>query len=271
MSWTLIARKELGDLRRNRQLHWMTILFALLFGVIGYFYADGTNAGRTDPTGLITLLGMIGSFIVPIVALMLSYETVVKRRHNGQLELQLGFPHHRRDVVLGGYVGRFVAVSIVVLAGLWASGAVAFLLGAGIPAAAYLSYLVVALVLALTYVAMGIAISAGVRSPSWASAAAFGGFFLFVLAWRAVPGGVAYVLNGFSRPPSPPWWSEYVATLSPSVASGELFAAMASPSVGRNLAMGADGAGPSFALAVVLGWIVLVPLLGYWRFDRTDL
>lgn len=271
MSWTLIARKEVGDLRRNRQFHGMAIILAILFGLLGYVHADSANEGFNEPAELITLLAMIGSAIVPAVALMLSYETVVKRRHGGQLELLLGFPHHRQDVVLGGYVGRFLAVAAVLLAGLWACAAVVVLFGAAVPETAFAAYLVAALVLALAYVGMGTAISASIRSPSWASAAAFGAFMLFVLAWRYVPDGLAYLLNGFERPATSPWWTEYVRTLSPSVAAEELLVAILPTEVVAAVPFGGSEVGLGFAALVLAGWIVLVPLAGYLRFDRTDL
>lgn len=271
MSWTLIARKEIGDLRRNRQLHGIAILLAILFGLLGYLHADSANSGFNEPYELIALLGMVGSFIVPAIGLMLSYETIVKRRQNGQLELQLGFPHHRRDLVLGGYVGRYLAVAAVVLTGLWACGMVVLLLGATVPARAFVAYLVTSLVLALAYVAMGIAVSASVRSTSWASIAVFGLFMLFALAWRIVPSGLAYLLNGFERPATSPWWTEYVATLSPTLAVEELLLAMLPASIAGELPFGGGGAGVGFAVAVLFGWIVLVPIASYLRFDRNDL
>lgn len=206
MSWTLIARKEIDDLRRNRQLYTMFALLALLFGLLGYVHADSANSGFNSPTKLIALLGMLGMYIVPAIALMLSFETVVKRRHNGQLELLLGFPHHRRDVVIGGYVGRYLAVVAVLVGSLWVCAMVVVLLGAAVPGAAFMAFVLAVLILALAYVAAGIAVSAALRSPSWASVGAFSLYLLFVLAWRVVPGGLAYLLNGFERPAIPPWW-----------------------------------------------------------------
>lgn len=271
MSWTLIARKEIGDLRRNRQLHGMAVLLALLFGLLGWVHADSANKGFADPPQLISLLGGISMFLVPAVALMLSYETIVTRRDGGQLELQLGFPHHRRDVVLGGYVGRYLVVSTVLVVGLWAAGAVALLFGATVPGGGFVAILFAVLVLALAYVGMGIAISASIRSPSWASVSTFALFMLFVLAWRFVPGGLAYLLNGFERPTTSPWWTEYVLALSPSIAVEEVLLTLLPTAVADRVPLGGSEAGVGFAAAVLFGWIVLVPLGGYLRFDRTDL
>ncbi|AGB15127.1 ABC-type transport system involved in multi-copper enzyme maturation, permease component [Halovivax ruber XH-70] len=271
MSWTLIAQKEIGDLRRNRQLYGMAVLFAAMFGLLGYIHANSVNDGFGSPNELVMLIGMLGTYIIPAVALMLSYETIVKRRHNGQLELLLGFPHHRRDLVLGGYVGRFLVVATVIVAGLWACGMVVVLMGATVLGAAYMAFLFVSLVLALAYTAAGITISASVRSPSWASVATFSVYLMFVLAWRIVPSGLAYLLNGFERPATSPWWTEYVLTLSPNLAVEEIFVWMLPESTAESIALAGSGSGVEFAAVVLLAWIVLLPLAGYLRFDRTDL
>ncbi|WP_254863941.1 ABC transporter permease [Halovivax gelatinilyticus] len=270
MSWRLIARKEVGDLYRNRQLHGNLAAFVVLFGLLGYVHARSAGRGHAEPNELIGVIGLLSLIVVPAIGLMLSYETIVKRRHNGQLALLLGFPHHRRDVVLGGYVGRLLVVTALVVAGFWTAGVVAFFFGASVPAQAYLTFLVATVLLALAYVAMGIALSAGFRSPSWASIAAFGCFLLFVMAWRFVPAGLAYVLNGLESPTSTPWWDAYVATLSPSVAYEELLAAWL-PAAAAGTVPGGSGTGATYALAVFVGWAVLVPLAGYVLFDRTDL
>ena len=272
MSWTKIAGKEIGDLRRNRQLYGNLVLFVLVFGLFGYMHSQSAGAGHADALELVGVLVLFSVVLVPAVALMLSYDAIVSRRHDGQLTLLLTLAHHRRDVLVGTYVGRFLVVASVLAAGVVAAVVVVTLHRVELPVGGLLVFVVATTALALGYLAIGVGISAGVRDPSWAAIAAFGAFLLFVLAWRFVPGGLAYLLNGFSTPETSPWWDPYVTTLSPSIAYEELLAATFDRfGLDGDSMPGGSGVGGAVAAVVLVGWAVVAPLVGYLRFDRTDL
>ena len=271
MSWRMITRKDIGDLRRNRQLQGNLLLFVLVFGLFGYFHARSFRPGITDPIELVGVLHVFSVVLVPAVALMLSYDAIVRRRNDGQLTLLLTLAHHRRDVVVGTYLGRFVIVGTVLVAGVVTAVLVVAFNGVTVPFAGLFAFLVTTTALALAYVAIGVGISAGIRGPTWAAIAAFGAFLLFVLAWRFVPDGLAYVVHGFSSPASPPWWHSYVATLSPSVAYEELLGTALDAIEGDDANASGGGTGGVYAGVVLVGWALLAPIVGYLQFDRTDL
>lgn len=264
MSSSLLLRKEVGDVYRNRQLHVFVAAFALLFGLIAYLH---TGQGAVEPLALVRLLEYVSIVFVPAAALMTTHETIAKKRENGQLKLLFGLPHSRRDLVTGAYLGRFGALAAAIVAGAGVAALVVLVRGATLAAGALAAFLLVTLGLALAYVAIGIGVSASVRSTTLAAAGAFGVFMLFVLAWRFVPDGLPYLLNGFERPAEPPSWVPYVYALSPSVAYETLADAFV---FDGESPMGAD-VSESFAAAVLLGWSLLAPALGLLRFRSGDL
>ncbi|MFP8957300.1 ABC transporter permease subunit [Natrialbaceae archaeon A-CW3] len=271
MSWRLVGKKEIGDAIRNYQLYANALIFVAVFGGFGYlFVRDVRRSARVDPSMApdpIEFVGLLSFFciiMIPAVGLMVSYDAIVKRRTGGQLALLLGMPHDRRDVVVGTLLGRFAVFAAALLAGLGAALLVLLVFGVSPPFGALIGFAVATAGLGLAYVAIGIGLSGWIRSPTWAAIAAFGVFMLFVFVWRAVPDGVVYLASGFEIPSETPWWRPYVTTLSPSVAYERVLDAYVFDDA-------QEGYPTAFGAVVLLGWTVLAPLVGYLRFDRTDL
>ena len=271
MSWRLLAKKEVGDAIRNYQLYANATIFALVFGAFAYLHVRDVRRAQgfehATPPEPISVVGMFAFFaiiLIPAVGLMLSYDAIVKRRDGGQLTLLLGMPHDRRDVVVGSLLGRFLVYLTSLVLGVVVAMAVLLVFGMSIPVGAMVGFTLATAGLGLAYVAIGIGLSSSIRSPSWAAIAAFGVFMLFVFVWRVVPDGFVYLASGLEMPGEMPWWRPYVAALSPSVAYERILDAYVFADPG-------EGNPTLFGAAVLVGWALLAPLLGYLRFDRTDL
>ncbi|MGQ3411129.1 ABC transporter permease subunit [Natrinema sp. LN54] len=263
MNWQLIARKEIGDAIRNRQLYALAATFALVFAVMAELHVRQVDRGYAVPIDLVDQFALAGMLLVPVTGLLLASGAIVRRRSNGQLTLLLGLPHDRRDIVLGTYVGRYAIFLASLLAGVLAGVAVVFVTGHAVPTTAVLGYLLASAGLGLAYLAVAIAISATVRTQTWATFAVFGTLLLLLFVWRFVPEGLAYAAAGFEEPATRPWWTSYVGALSPSLAYEQLL----EPVLGSN----ADRSQIWFSAAVLLGWSALAPLVGYRRFATDDL
>lgn len=261
--WRLIARKEVGDAIRNRQLYSNAALFALAFALIAYLHVDQARAGYAEPENLVGLLSGASIVLVPAVALMLSYAAIVKRREDGQLTLLLGLPHDRRDVVVGTYLGRYAVLAVSLVVGVLAAALVALAFSVELAAVELVGYLAAAAVLGLAYVAIATCLSTLTRDQTWASIGAFVVFMLFVFAWRFVPDAAVFVVNGLEMPSQRPWWHPYVGALSPSVAYERALDLVLEAEPDRTLSL--------FGVAVLLGWAVLAPAAGYVRFKTSDL
>lgn len=271
MRWPRIARKDLRDAARTRTLVSTLGIFVILGGLQGYL---GITTDTARDAGTMLPLGAVSAMVllVPIVALALSYEGVAGPRTSGSLQFLLGLPYSRGDYFLGTYVGRAALIAAGVASGFLALAVGALAHGVLVSPTKTVLACLLAVALGVAFVAIGHAVSATARSTSSAGALAFGAFVLLFFFWSSVPGTLAYVLNGFARPETLPGWAPYVRSLSPVTAFQQLVDALvAGPNVeiGGIGGEGVDSVGLS--IAVLVGWMTLVPLAAYARFRDGDL
>jgi len=280
--WRRIARKDVRDSVRERQLYVAVGLFAVVGIVAGFLYGDSyRNAvGNASPDPGLRLLGvLVGAalFLVPIAAIMLAQGRIVDKRSRGELVVLLGMPYSRRDVLLGSLAGRIViaTAAVVALFG-FAAGAAALML-APIPLLGLVALAVTFAGFAAIFVAVGVAISAATRSTTRAAVGAVGFYLFFVFRLHGVVFGLA--LRGAYGSRNVP------RTLEPVAAQLGPFAAL------RNVVAGVDpeiagafgyfgGVPPTRwtplatpgAGALVLAFWATVPLyLAVQRFEGADL
>jgi len=277
--WRLVARKDVQDSVRERQLHVGAGLFTVVGLIAGYIYASNYDPTYVDQPGIQFLGVLIGAslFLVPIVAIMLAQGRIVDKRSRGELVVLLGMPFSRRDVVFGSLAGR-AAVTAAVVACLFAfATGVAALMLAPIPLARIVAALVVFAAFGALFVSIGTAISAAFAGTTRAAVAAVGVYLFFIfrlhdIAWQLLVKGI--------------YGAEHVPrTLMPVVAQLGPFAALRNvvvgiyppvagafgyfggpPPVGRTLA-----ATPSVAVVVLAFWATVPLYLGLQRFEAADL
>ena len=122
MTWDAIARKDVQDARRSYWLWGLAgVLSALLaLGPVliatGLIQVSQPQNGDAITTDLYVqlMLGVL-TFFVPIVAIVLAYDSITGERDSGTLKLLLSLPHARVDVVVGKAVGRGTVVSAAIL------------------------------------------------------------------------------------------------------------------------------------------------------------
>ncbi|WP_256393609.1 ABC transporter permease subunit [Natronoarchaeum rubrum] len=266
MNWPLMVRKDLRDAYDQYLLQTGVGMFALLFGLVAWAY---TRTPANPATLVEGPLFLISSVLVPAFAVMSANETIAAKRSDGRLRLVFGLPISRRDVVVGSYLGRAVVFASSLLAGVVAAAIVVQIRGDTLLTSALASYLGLTLLLGLAYLGIAIALSAAIRSTKWVTVLVFTIFLVFTFVWRFVPQGIVYLANGMELPRTMPDWAGLVSGLSPSVAYENLLRtyAFAGPAPETS----AWFLEPWVNAVVLAGWIVLVPLLGYRRFDGSDL
>lgn len=266
MNWPLIFRKDLRDAYDQYLLQTGVAMFALLFG----FIAWAATRGPQMPMPLVEgPLFWVSAVLVPAFALMSANETVAAKRLDGRLRLVFGLPISRRDVVVGSFLGRAVVLAASLLAGVAAAAIVVHVRGDTLLEAATLGFVGLTLLLGLAYLGIAVGLSAGIRSTKWVTVLVFAIFLVFAFVWRFVPTGAVYMANGMELPATMPDWAGLVSGLSPSVAYENLMRTYVF--AGSTPDPAAWFLEPWVNVAVLAGWIVLVPLVGYRRFDRSDL
>jgi ABC-2 type transport system permease protein len=280
MSWAVVATKDFRDGIRSRALWALSVLFILFAGGFTYVFwiipqlLGQRNVPPSGPTvGLISGLSSSAGFLVPLIGLLIGYKAIVGERDSGSLKLLLGLPHSRRDVVLGKLIGRTGVVAVAILIGFAAGGIIALLLYDSFALGAFVSYILLTVVLGLVFVAIAVGFSAAMRSASRALYGVLGLFVLFVFVWDFIPTVIRFVLNGFTLPNlvSQSDWATFVSLLNPTTAYGYASAALI-PELPRSISESAPFYLQEWFGFVILGaWIVIPLILGYSRFATTDL
>lgn len=279
MSAIAVAKKDFRDAVRSRMLLVLTVLFGL-FTVGGAYLASWAaevlEGGAETTLDLIIALQTPAGYLVPIIALVVSYAAIAGERESGSLKFLLGLPHSRRDVVVGKILGRTGVVGVSILVG-FAVGLVGLFAFVGsVSPVDYLGFTLVTLLFGLVYVCIGVGLSSLTRSTTKAAIGAFGLIVFFWFAWSILAQLLLYAVEGQFLVQEFPDWYVTLLSLSPDAAYGSALGAVLGES---GLTMSGMYGGDELPLAarpwfgfVVLGLWALVPLtLGVLRFDSVDL
>jgi ABC-2 type transport system permease protein len=285
MSTLAIARKDFRDAIQSWLLIGVTALFVLVMGGTAFITALGPVIfpGDTTPPDFsgLSLAGSVSVF-VPLIGLMVGYKSISGERETGTLDLLLSFPYTRGEVVLGKLVGRTGIVSVAAFVGFFIAAGIVLVLGLSISFGEYILFVVFSFVLGLVFVSIGIALSAATRSSTRALVGAiviFGLFFHFgpLTLWLLIPVAIILIINQFISMDVTlirenlrlPEWLQYYAHLNPVSAYTDVIQVMLSVPESRNFI--APDVPNAFGFVVLAFWLIVPLLLGYYRFDSTDL
>jgi Cu-processing system permease protein len=113
-----VAQKEFRDDFRNRWTLAVAVLFAVL--ALGIAWFGGAAAGKVGFTSFestLASLTTLGAFVIPLIGLLIAYDTVVGERDNGTLLLMLSYPLARGQLVAGKFLGHCGALAAATLGG----------------------------------------------------------------------------------------------------------------------------------------------------------
>lgn len=184
----IVAGKEFHDGLRNRWLVSITLIFAALS--LGLTYFSATVSGTTGIASLSTIVASLGSlavFLIPLIALLLSYDSFVAEQEGGTLLLLLTYPISKSQLLFGKFVGQG---GIIALATLLGFGASAILLSLQLDGkeviATFAVFITSAILLGLCFIAIAYMVSLSVSEKSKAAGFALIIWFVFTLAFDLV-------------------------------------------------------------------------------------
>ncbi|ABV35104.1 copper ABC transporter, permease protein [Shewanella sediminis HAW-EB3] len=122
----IIASKEICDSSRNRWLAFMGSIFLLLS--LSVTFAGSAVTGSLylpELASLMSSLSTISVFIIPLAAILLSYDSFVGEDESGTLLLLLSYPLTRLQILCGKLLGH---MTVMLLATSFAFGVTAILL-----------------------------------------------------------------------------------------------------------------------------------------------
>ncbi|MCB2019850.1 MAG: ABC transporter permease [Rhizobacter sp.] len=186
MNTLTLAAQELRVGLRNRWVLATTLLLAALALSLTLLGSAPTGVVKADPLAVVVVsLASLTIFLVPLIALLLSFDAIVGEHERGTLMLLLSYPVARWEVVLGKALGQTAILAIATVIGYGAAAAVLWS-QPGIGQAAWGAFTMMVLtsiMLGASFVAMGCLASTLVRERATAAGLAVGVWLFFVLIY----------------------------------------------------------------------------------------
>lgn len=199
MNTITVAGQELRVGLRNRWVVATTLLLATLALSLTLLGSAPTGVVKADPLAVVVVsLASLTIFLVPLIALLLSFDAIVGEQERGTLMLLLSYPVARWEVVLGKGLGQMAILAIATVIGYGAAAAVLWL-QADIDQAAWGAYAMMVLssiMLGASFVGMGCLASTLVRERATAAGLAVGVWLFFVLIYDTALLGVLVADQG---------------------------------------------------------------------------
>lgn len=293
MTWNQVARKDFEDAVRSKML-WgiMGVFVAFIAFVVGVTVTTSDAPDSSDAALLLT--AQLGQLFVPLIALIAGYMAIVGERTSGSLRILLGYPHSRWDVVLGKLVGRTGVIAVTLGVGSLVSVALVGLVTTSPDMGSVVGVLGAIVLFGGSFTGLAVGISAAVRTRGKAMALAIGSLLVFLLVWDALAAGVYVLATGSLPGLEAEAWYFLLKRLNPIGAFSAVAETFVDGRVPQFLSLGieeipegatsedlllknrVDGSLPVylsewFAGLILVVWGIVPALVGYRRFERSDL
>ena len=181
----IITGKEVRDSLRNRWVLAATVLLAALALSLGFLGSTPTGSVKVDPlTVTVVSLSSLSIFLIPLIAMLLSYDALIGEIERGTMALLLSYPVSRVQILAGKFIGHIIILTLATAAGYGLAGIALQLANGGIDIAAWKPFallIAASVVLGAAFLAMGYVISAKVKERGTAAGVAIGVWLLFVV------------------------------------------------------------------------------------------
>jgi ABC-2 type transport system permease protein len=282
MSVRTVAWKDLTSARRSRMLWAAVTLLSLLVALVAYTFRGYRQPPTQEVFNVFRTLMLAAGVVAPIVALVLSYLAITGERQTGGIRFLLSVPNTRRDVYLGKLASRLLLVGGGFTFVFATAALVARTTHGTLPVFALLGLYLVSLAYLAVFVGIALALSAAMATRSRAIAASMATYFLTVIFF-VVPGLrlsaiVSFVHQKLLGAEANPNLYDAITYVSPYTAFQKAANLAFPPRFEQTVFYrGPDMPDLAWYLEdevslLVLGvWLVVPLLIGYRRFERTDL
>ncbi len=176
----------------------------------GFFAPPGLGPAEGGPDGVLAFAALLFvPLILPVMALVISYDSVARERSEGSLDTLLSKPVSRTGVALGKLSGVFASMALPVTGIFLAAAGLVWALTGQAPTSPFLASLLGAILfLLLVYTLLFLAVSANVRNLGTALLSSILFFMVFAFFWSLISFLVASI---FATPGSVNWLQISVA------------------------------------------------------------
>ncbi|RFA25764.1 hypothetical protein CAI21_18545 [Alkalilimnicola ehrlichii] len=268
----IVAEKEFRDGLRNRWALAITLIFALLALGIAYFGAAASGAvGFTSLDTTLVSLSSLAVFLIPLIALMLAYDSIVGEEEQGTLLLLLTYPLNRLQLLLGKFLGHGAILAVSTSVGFGLAAVVILLFSdtaaVGALVAAFSYFIVTAVLLGWVFIAFALLLSSLAGEKSRAAGLALVVWFVFVLVFDLALLGLLVGTGGGVNADL----FRYLLLLNPTdvfrLANLTGFEATQA-SAGLTSIAAEHRFGPGTLLFVLMAWVIVPLALAGWHFSQ---
>lgn len=270
----LIAGKEWRDGLRNRWVVAVTLLLALFALTLSFLGAAPTGSVKASPLAVtIVSLSSLSIFLLPLIALLLSYDAIVGEWERGTLALLLAYPVARWQVVLGKFSGQVGILAVATALGYSTAGAAAIMSSADFASdwGEFAAMLASSVLLGAVFIALGQIVSAVSRDRGTAGGIAIGIWLVFVLVYDMALLGVLVADHGRVLDEEAVGW---LLLFNPADIY-RLFNLGGTTSAGAFSGMSGLAAqahfGPGFLISMLLLWCAVPLVAAVWVFSRRQI
>ena len=182
----VVAAQELRAGVRNRWVIATTLLLAALALSLALLGSAPTGTLGADPLAVVVAsLASLSIFLVPLIALLLSFDAVVGEAERGTLLLLLSYPLARWQIVVGKFLGHATILALAIVLG-YGAVAVVLLLTEQVALQAWSAFATLigsTILLGAAFLALGALSSVVVRERATAAGLAVTLWLLFVLIY----------------------------------------------------------------------------------------
>lgn len=195
----ILALKELRDGLRNRWIAAAILVLgamALLLSLLGSAPTGSIRASAMDIS--VISLASLSVYLIPLIALMLSFDAMVGEFERGTMMLLLTYPVTRAQVIMGKFLGHVMILSVAIIVGYGGAMLLRTLFTDGGTDGwqAYVLMMASSLVLGAIFIALGYMVSVLVRERATAAGAAIGLWLVFVVLYDLLLFGVLLIDEG---------------------------------------------------------------------------
>jgi Cu-processing system permease protein len=272
-----IAKKEIMDNIRNKWIIIISLMFAILTVVVSYF-GSVTSQGWQDLAITIVAMMTFVQYLVPIIALMLGYGTIIGEIERGSMSALLSLSATRFEIVTGKFLGLVSVLALTILIGFGTAGLIIAVNVSDVDFAAYLIFIAMTIIFGMIFLSISLFFSTVFRKRSSAIGGAVFLWFFFLFIIQIIYQGVLIASIGLEKLLSgaiPTWY--YGLELTNPVSAYSYFISLNVVSLDKLAQLsGSTVTYPSFIsnwvlLPILCAWIIIFFVLAAWRFQRKDI
>lgn len=183
----IIALKEVREALRNRWVAATTMLLAALALTLTFLGSTPTGSVGVEPLDVVIIsLSSLSTFLIPLLALLISHDAIVGEIERRTMLLLLSYPVARWQVLIGKFIGHVAILTFATLIGYGAAVIALVLAGHAVRPASMKAFgwlIASSVLMGAAFIAIGYTISALARQRAAAAGIALGVWLVFVILY----------------------------------------------------------------------------------------